>query len=182
MPELRRLLRAGYRHMQVDATTGSGKSREVPSVVSEEMFWESNRFSDSRLLVLTTSTVDVTGMHKDTWCASCYRMGGGIEGGEPFDRSHGQFPQWGRSWLYCFNCRWQRFIAERTYGRYIHYPNARSLYSGFVKAARICSEFIVINVSIDGREVNLSYQSLLTHDTGHWITYGFKHAGHIMPD
>ena len=93
MPELRRLLRAGYRLLQVDATTGSGKSREVPSVVSEEMFWESNRFSDSRLLVLTTSTVDVTGMHKDAWRASCYRMGGGIEGGEPFDRSHGQFPQ-----------------------------------------------------------------------------------------
>ena len=93
MPELQRLLRAGYCHIQVDGTTGSGKSREVPSVVSEEMFWESERFSDSRLLVLTTSTVDVTGMQKAAWCASCYRMGGGIEGGEHFDRSHCQFPQ-----------------------------------------------------------------------------------------
>ena len=93
MPELQRLMRAGWLHIQIDASTGSGKSREVPSTVSEEMFWESDRFDDSRLLVLTTSTVDVTGMQKDAWVASCYRMGDGIEGGEPFHRSHGQFPQ-----------------------------------------------------------------------------------------
>ena len=93
MPALRHLVRAGCRHIQIDATTGSGKSRQVPSVVAEEMFWESYRFSDSRLLVLTTSTVDVTGMQKDARCESCYRMGDGMKGGEPFHRSHGQFPQ-----------------------------------------------------------------------------------------
>ena len=52
MPELRRSLRNGCLHFQVDSVTGSGKSQAVPSVVAQEV--------RGKLLVLTPSTVDVT--------------------------------------------------------------------------------------------------------------------------
>ena len=84
MPELRRSLRNGCLHFQVDSVTGSGKSREVPSVVAQEV--------RGKLLVLTPSSVDVNGMQQDARLPSCFRMGGGIEGGETFFRSNCQFP------------------------------------------------------------------------------------------
>ena len=84
MPELRRWLRNGCHHFQVNSVTGSGKSREVPSVVAEEI--------RGKLLVLTPSTVDVTGMQEDARLPSCFRMGSGIQGGESFYRSNDQFP------------------------------------------------------------------------------------------
>ena len=71
MPTLRGYIKNGKENIMIDAVPASGKSRLVPSaIVSELPDYE-------KLLVLTTSTVDVIGMHNDT-CKkfpSCYRMG-----------------------------------------------------------------------------------------------------------
>ena len=82
IPELRKLIRKGCRHIQVHGTTGCGKSRLLPSVVAEEVHLQ------GQTLVLTTSTVDVTGMQKDAWKSSCYRMGDGRYGGDEERVSH----------------------------------------------------------------------------------------------
>ena len=78
MPVLRRLVRDGALHVQVNAATASGKSRLVPSEVA-------NLLSEwGKLLVLTPFTVDVTGMQAAATCPSCFRMGGKREGGQPW--------------------------------------------------------------------------------------------------
>ena len=82
MPELRKLIHKDCRHIQVHGTTGCGKSRLLPSVVAEEVHLQ------GQTLVLTTSTVDVTGMQKDAWESSCYRMGDGRYGGDDERGSH----------------------------------------------------------------------------------------------
>ena len=76
MPELRKLIRNGCRHIQVHGTTGCGKSRLLPSIVAGQVH------KQGQTLVLTTSTVDVTGMQQDAWESSCYRMGDGRYGGD----------------------------------------------------------------------------------------------------
>ena len=82
MSELRRLIRNGCRHIQVHGTTGCGKSRLLSWVVAEQVHRQ------GQTLVLTTSTVDVTGMQKDAWKSSCYRMGDGRYGGDDERGSH----------------------------------------------------------------------------------------------
>jgi hypothetical protein len=82
IPDLRKLIRKGCRHIQVHGTTGCGKSRILPSIVAEEVQLQ------GKTLVLTTSTVDVTGMQKDAWLSSCYRMGDGRYGGDDESGSH----------------------------------------------------------------------------------------------
>ena len=85
MHAYRKLIRNGRCHIQVHGTTGCGKSRQVPSVTAEEVSYL------GQTIVLTTSTVDVTGMHKDAWVKSCYRMGDRLLGGENINRFHCQF-------------------------------------------------------------------------------------------
>ena len=82
MPELRKLIRNGCRHIQVHGTTGCGKSRLLPSIVAGQVH------KQGQTLVLTTSTVDVTGMQQDAWESSCYRMGDGRYGGDDESGSH----------------------------------------------------------------------------------------------
>ena len=66
--------------LYLDAVLASGKSRLVPFAIASELP------DYEKLLVLTTSTVDVIGMHNDTCkkCPSCYRMGHKREGGVNF--------------------------------------------------------------------------------------------------
>ena len=81
LPAFRRLLSNGARHVQVDSATASGKSRLIPSEAAALLP------RGEKLLVLTPSTVDVTGMQTDATCPSCFRMGGQRKGGDPWNRS-----------------------------------------------------------------------------------------------
>ena len=87
MPLLRCLVGNGNPHVQVDSATGSGKSRLVPSVVADALELCPILPPGVKLLVLTTSTVDVKGMQAAATCASCFRMGGRRRGGAPWHRS-----------------------------------------------------------------------------------------------
>ena len=74
--KLRGLVTAGARHVQVHAATASGKSRLIPSETANLLP------EQEKLLVLTQSTVDITGIQADAWIPSCYRMGRGRAGGK----------------------------------------------------------------------------------------------------
>lgn len=96
MPTLKRMIRNGSNHIQVDAVTGSGKSRLLPMTVAETIEqlhgWG---WKHGKTLVLTPSTVDVTGMWehaKAKGIPSRYCMGCGRTGGLEQSRSHEQVP------------------------------------------------------------------------------------------
>ena len=78
---LRQLLKKGVLHVQVHSATASGKSRLLPSEMAYRLPGR------GKLLVLTTSTVDVTGMHADASVRSCFRMGRRKGGGAPWEQS-----------------------------------------------------------------------------------------------
>ena len=170
MPELRRLLRSGCRHIQVNSVTGSGKSRIVPSVAGEEVW--------GKLLVLTPSSVDVNGMQQDARLPSCFRMGGGIEGGASFFRSNCQFPYWGRHSVYCSKGRRHRGLGERTYAGYIPDSNARLLDPGLATAAGLCRESVVFNVSTHVHIFIVSRQFSFSHTT---LDLSTHHATATVP-
>ena len=69
LPHLRQLLRKKIKIVIIDAATGSGKSRDIPSVLTEFLDWQ--------LLVATPNRIDVKGMQRDATVPSCYRMGKG---------------------------------------------------------------------------------------------------------
>jgi hypothetical protein len=170
MPRLRHLLRSGYRHIQVDSATGSGKSREVPSVAGEEVW--------GKLLVLTPSTVDVNGMQQDARLPSRFYMGGEIEGGATFSRSNGQFPYCGRHAVYCSKGSRPRGPGERTYAGYVPDSNARLLDPGLATAAGLCRESVVFNVSTHVHIFIVSRQFSLSHTT---LDLSTHHATATVP-
>ena len=96
MPTLKSMILTGRNHIQVDAVTGSGKSLLLPMTVAqtiEQVHGWGRTYG--KTLVLTPSTVDVTGMWehaKAEGILSRYCMGCGRTGGLEQSRSHEQVP------------------------------------------------------------------------------------------
>ena len=121
----RKLIRNGRCHIQVHGTTGCGKSRQVPSVTAEEVSYR------GQTIVLTTSTVDVTGMQHDAWVPSCYRMGDRLSGGENIHRFHCQF-------FNVLSCVWffelqmiQWYRGTCLHARYTHHLHGTFIHISF---------------------------------------------------
>ena len=67
MDTLREHVRAGDQTIMIQKATATGKSRNIPDELQAAI--------RGRLLVVTTTTVDVVGMQSCTTCSSRYRMG-----------------------------------------------------------------------------------------------------------
>ena len=68
----------------IDAATASGKSKVVPDTAYEAMKTVN---PELKLLVVTTSSVDVMSMQKSTRNRSCWRSGNDLSGGEKWNDS-----------------------------------------------------------------------------------------------
>jgi HrpA-like RNA helicase len=104
VPELRALLQDWSRLVVIDAATGTGKTRVVPSEIQHEV--------QGPVLALTTTTVDVESMQSQTKCPSHYRMGGGREGGAHIDDAKIFITTAGLA------ARWYASNGEQFLGRY----------------------------------------------------------------
>ena len=83
MDTLREHVRAGDQTIMIQKATATGKSRNIPDELQAAI--------RGRLLVVTTTTVDVVGMQSCTTCSSRYRMGHKREGGASWHRAHIMF-------------------------------------------------------------------------------------------